>query len=94
MRTDAAMDFLLFTYPNCHKCEDMKAFFRERQLAKEEYDVTGQAGRLKIRQYIRDVKRDDKGSIILPTLVCLEGGGVAAVLNTREEFESWLQSRA
>jgi glutaredoxin len=87
------MEYLLFTYPNCHKCEEMKSFFTERRLAKQEYDVTGKDGRLKIRDFIHDVKRDDKGSIILPTLLCLEGGRPAAVLNTRAEFEAWLQSR-
>jgi hypothetical protein len=87
------MEYLLFTYPNCHKCDDMKVFFRERGLPKQEYDVTGKDGRLKIREFIHSVKRDEKGSIILPTLLCLDGNGVAAVLNTRAEFEAWLQSR-
>ena len=87
------MDYLLFTFPNCHKCDEMKSFFLDRGLAKEEYDVTGKNGRLKIRDYIHNVKRDEKGSIILPTLLCLEGGQVAAVLNTRAEFEAWLQLR-
>jgi glutaredoxin len=87
------MDYLLFTFPNCHKCDEMKAFFAARGLAKQEYDVTGKDGRLKIRDFIHDVKRDEHGSIILPTLVCLEDGRPAAVLNTRAEFEAWLQSR-
>ncbi len=55
--------------------------------------MTGKDGRLKIRDFIHDVKRDDKGSIILPTLLCLEGGRPSAVLNTRAEFEAWLQSK-
>jgi glutaredoxin len=88
------MDYLLFTFPNCHKCDEMKTFFRERGLAKQEYDVTGKDGRLKIRDYIHDVKRDEKGSVILPTLLCLEAGRVAAVHNTPAEFEAWLQSKA
>jgi hypothetical protein len=87
------MDYLLFTFPNCSKCDEMKAFFAARGLAKQEYDVTGKEGRLKIRDFIHDVKRDENGSIILPTLLCLDGGRPEAVLNTRAEFEAWLQSR-
>lgn len=88
------MEYLLFTYPNCHKCDALKAFFAERGLARKEYDVTLKEGRLKIREYLGSVVRDDKGSIILPTLMCVEGGRVEAVLNGREDFESWLRSRA
>jgi glutaredoxin len=88
------MDYLLFTYPNCHKCDALKAFFAERGLAKQEYDVTAKEGRLKIREYLSSVVRDDKGSIILPTLMCVEGGQVEAVHNGREDFEAWLRSRA
>lgn len=88
------MEYLLFTYPNCHKCEALKAFFVERGLAKQEYDVTLKEGRMKIREYLPSVVRDEKGSIILPTLMCLEGGKVEAVLNGREDFEAWLSSKA
>ncbi len=88
------MEYLLFTYPNCHKCDALKGFFAERGLAKQEYDVTLKEGRLKIREYLSSVVRDDKGSIILPTLMCVEGGRVEAVHNGREDFEAWLRSRA
>jgi len=88
------MEYLLFTFPNCQKCEDVKTFFRERDLPKREFDVTGKEGRLKIRDFIHSVKRDTQGAIILPTLLCLDDGRVEAVLNTREEFETWLRSRA
>ena len=87
------MDYRLFTYPNCQKCSDLKSFFSERGLARQEFDVTGKEGRQKIREHIHAVKRDDQGAIILPTLLCLEGDRVEAVLNSREEFEAWLRSR-
>ncbi|MDD8026916.1 MAG: hypothetical protein PHI34_10395 [Acidobacteriota bacterium] len=88
------MEYLLFTYPNCHKCADLKEFFAERALPKQEYDVTQKEGRTKIREFIGSVVRDEKGSIILPTLMCVENGRVEAVLNGREDFEAWLRSRA
>ena len=45
--------------------------------------MTQKEGRLKIREFLHVVKRDDKGAIILPTLDrAVEGGRVEAVLNT------------
>jgi glutaredoxin len=88
------MDLLLFTYPNCQKCEDLKAYLRDADLATETYKVEEKEGRLKIREFLPVVKRDDKGAIILPTLVVREEGAVAAVVNNRQELEAWLHSRA
>jgi glutaredoxin len=88
------MDYLLFTYPNCGKCEDLKAFLAARSLPAQVYRVEEKDGRLKIRDYLAHVKRDDKGAIILPTLILREAGAVAAVLNSRQELEEWLSSRA
>ncbi len=87
------MDYFLFTWPNCPKCDALKAFFSEKGLPKQEYDVGQKEGRLKIREFIRDLKRDESGAVILPTLVCADGGRSEAVLNSREEFETWLRSR-
>jgi glutaredoxin len=88
------MDYLLFTYPNCGKCEDLKAFLAQSKLSAQVYKVEEKAGRLKIREFLDRVKRDDKGAIILPTLILREEGTVAAVLNSRQELEEWLRSRA
>ncbi len=87
------MDYLLFTYPNCQKCEDLKTFIRAEKLPAEVYPVEEKAGRLKIREFLGSVKRDDKGAIILPTLILREAGAVSAVLNSRRELEDWLRSR-
>jgi glutaredoxin len=88
------MDYLLFTYPNCQKCEDLKAYLRAAGIDARIYKVEEKEGRLKIREFLPSIKRDDKGSIILPTLVLHENGAVAAVVNNRQEHEAWLQSRA
>jgi hypothetical protein len=88
------MDYLLFTYPNCAKCASLKDLFAERGLAKQEYDVALKEGRMRIREFLPHVVRDESGAIVLPTLLCLEGGKVEAVFNGREDFEAWLRSRA
>ena len=87
------MNYLLFTYPNCQKCEDLKVYLRSAELSAETLDVSEKEGRMRIRAFLPQVKRDEKGSIILPTLICHESDRVAAVVNTREEFSAWLRSR-
>jgi glutaredoxin len=87
------MNYLLFSYPNCQKCEDLKAFLQTADLEGEDLNLVRREGKLKIRAFIKDLKRDDKGAIIIPTLVLVEEGKTAAVLNSREELEDWLKSR-
>jgi len=87
------MDYLLFTYPNCPKCEDLKVYLKSAELSAETLDVSEKVGRMRIRAFLPQVKRDKNGSIILPTLICHENDRVAAVVNTREEFSAWLRLR-
>jgi len=87
------MDYLLFTYPNCQKCADLKLYLKEACIPASEYKVEEKQGRLKIREFLGSIKRDPKGAIVLPTLVLQENGAVAAVVNTRQELEEWLRSR-
>ena len=88
------MEYLLFTYPNCSKCEGLKKFLKETSLTGQEYDLIFKESKLRIREYLKDIKRDDKGAIIIPTLILQDSGNVAAVLNNREELENWLKLRA
>ena len=88
------MDYLLFTYPNCQKCETLKSYLRGAGVPAEVLDVAEKPGRLRIREFLPRVKRDEKGAVVLPTLVLHEAGRVAAVVNSREELEAWSRSRA
>jgi glutaredoxin len=88
------MDYLLFTYPNCKDCADLKKYLAETGLEAQEYSLVQKESKLKIRDFLRIIKRDDKGAIIIPTLVIQDDTGVAAVLNSRKELEEWLRSRA
>ena len=87
------MDYLLFTYPSCNKCDSMKKKLAETGTVYQEYGLTSPPGKSKIREFLNVIKRDDKGAIILPTLVAHTQGIVRAVLNTAEEFEAWSRSR-
>jgi glutaredoxin len=88
------MEYLLFTYPNCLKCEAMKKKLAEAGTAYAEYSLTQPPGKAKIREFINVIKRDETGAIKLPTLVAHTQGIVRAVLNTAEELEDWSRSRA
>jgi len=87
------VDYLLFTYPNCQRCEELKKYLAETELEGQEYSLLLKGSKLKIREYLDSIKRDDKGAIIIPTLLLQDEGGVAAVVNNREELEEWLRSR-
>jgi hypothetical protein len=87
------MDYLLFTYPHCQKCDDLKAYLGQAAVPVEVLDVADKAGRTRIRAFLPHVRRDEKGAIILPTLICAEDGRVAAVHNNRQEFAAWWRSR-
>ncbi len=87
------MNYLLFTYPNCQRCEELKKYLTETELEGQEYSLLLKESKLKIREYLDSIKRDDKGAIIIPTLLLQDEGGVAAVVNNREELEEWLRSR-
>lgn len=88
------MDYLLFTYPNCRKCEELKAYLQAKDVAAEEFSLTQKEGKLKIRDYLKDLRRDGKGAIIIPILILEEEGRMSAMLNSRQELEEWWQSKA
>ncbi|MEN6561249.1 MAG: hypothetical protein ABFD52_10780 [Acidobacteriota bacterium] len=87
------MDFLLFSYPNCLKCDALKKRLTETETPYQEYGLTSPPGKAKIREFINVIKRDESGAIKLPTLVAHTQGIVRAVLNSAEEFDGWLKSR-
>ena len=87
------MDYFLFTYPNCQKCEGLKRSLAEKGIAYGEFSLVQAPGKAKIREFIRHVRRDDTGAIVLPTLVLNDQGIVRAVLNSAEELDQWLRSR-
>ena len=88
------MDYLLFTYPNCLKCEALKKKLAEAGTPYQEFGLTSPPGKAKIREFINVIKRDESGAIKLPTLIAHTQGIVRAVINTAEEFEDWSRSKA
>jgi glutaredoxin len=88
------MEYFLFTYPNCKKCEAIKKVLAKTELEGAEYNLSQKENKLKIREFLQILKRDEKGGIILPTLVLQEAGEVLAILNTQEELGDWLKSKA
>jgi len=88
------MEYFLFSYPNCVDCQAIKSYLEKADLRVKEYSLILKESKLKIREFLPHIKRDDKGAIILPSLVLQEEGEVIAVLNNQLELEEWLKSRA
>jgi glutaredoxin len=88
------MEYLLFTYPNCSQCQVLKKHLQEENIVVEEYNLVVKESKLKIRDFLKVLKRDEKGGIVIPTLIIRDQDSVVAVLNNREEFEDWSQSKA
>ncbi len=87
------MDYLLFTYPNCPDCEKLKNYLTDTPIEWQEYNLVQKESKMKIRDFLTDVKRDESGGIIIPTLVVQEEGALKTVLNSHEELDDWLKSR-
>lgn len=88
------MKYLLFTYPNCSRCKELKKYLGETDLEGQECSLILKESKLQIREFLSILKRDDRGAIIIPTLVLQENGKAVALLNNHKELEHWLKSRA
>lgn len=88
------MDYLLFTYPNCDKCEAFKAYLKETSLAGREFNLSLKEGKLRVREFLDRIRRDDKGAMVLPIFVLREDEQVVGVFHDPKELDSWLKSRA
>ncbi len=88
------MDYLLFSYPNCVRCEELKTDLADTGLQGREYSLVLKESKLKIRDFLSVLRRDEKGGIVIPTLVLQEEGELIVVLNSRKELEEWWKSRA
>jgi len=87
------MEYLFFTYPNCSNCEKLKGYLSDTPLDWQEYSLVQKESKMKIRDFLADIKRDESGCIIIPTLIALDDGVSKAVLNSHEELDDWLKSR-
>ena len=87
------MEYLLFTYPNCSKCEALRSSLVKARFKGHEYNLVQKQSKQKIREFLDVLKRDDKGAIIIPTLILRQDERVSAVLNSEQELSQWLKSR-
>lgn len=87
------MQYIMFTYPNCPQCEALKTYMNANSYKVQEYNLIQKDSKMKIREFLDVLKRDDKGGIVIPTLIVLNDGDIETVLNTREEFEAWSRSK-
>jgi hypothetical protein len=87
------MDYLLFTYPNCDKCEAFRTYLGASGLSGAEYNLTLRESKLKVREFLDRIQRDKHGAMVLPIFVLRESESVLGIFNNPLELESWLKSR-
>ena len=87
------MEYLLFSFPNCAKCDVLKEGLNNSGIEGTEYNLAKKESKLKIREYLKIIKRDDKGGIIIPTLILQEEDKIESVLNSNKELQDWLRSK-
>jgi len=87
------VEYLLFSFPNCAKCDVLKEGLNNSGVEGTEYNLTKKESKLKIREYLKVIKRDDKGGIIIPTLILQDEDEIESVLNSKEELQDWLRSK-
>ncbi len=88
------MDYLLFTYPNCDKCEAFKAYLKQTTLEGREFNLSQKESKLRVREFLDRIKRDEAGAMILPIFVLREEERVVGIFNDPQELDAWLKSRA
>lgn len=87
------MLYLMFTYPNCQKCDALKQQLQTENVPVSEYNLVQKESKLKIRDFLDVLKRDDTGGIMIPTLIVQEAEEVKAVITSQEELADWLKSK-
>ncbi len=88
---DLSIDsYKLFTFPNCSKCEEVKAYLSQHELDGSIIDLKSPEGNKEFRSYysekqIKDmIKRDQSGALKLPILLLMNSG---SVLNAAQGIE-------
>jgi glutaredoxin len=71
------MAYILFTYPNCPHCRDVKSYLNGREVKYEEVNAGLGEGKVKFRDFYSKNKdkihRENDGTITLPILSSGEG---------------------
>jgi len=88
------MDYLLFTYPNCDRCDALKKYLKGKGLEGRELSLVQKESKLRIREFLGQIKRDEKGAIVIPVFILREDGRVLGIFNEHPELDAWLKSRA
>ena len=87
------MEYFLFSYPNCQNCRELKEYLCNSGIPGKEYLLTQRESKIKIREFLKIIKRDEKGGIILPTLILKDEEREPVVLNDKKDLRDWLESR-
>jgi glutaredoxin len=67
------MEYILYSYPNCPKCENVKKYLKEKGIKYEEINAGRGEGREKFRKFYyknKDrIQREKEGGVSLPIFI-------------------------
>lgn len=92
------MKCMLFSMPACPKCALIKQYFESKHIEVEEHSLADSEGVLKFRKLypqIKDrVKRDENGSLPIPTILFFdESDNIVNIAHDLESIKKILENR-
>jgi len=67
------MGYILYSFPNCPKCTEVKGYFKEKGIKYEEINAGLGEGRVKFRDFYSKnkdkIQREKEGGVLLPVFV-------------------------
>lgn len=88
--------YKIFTFPNCSKCEEVKAYLKEQPFSGAIIDLKSPEGNKEFREYYaiksikENMKRDEDGALKLPIVMFMNGKNVVSTSQGVEETKSIL----
>lgn len=88
--------YKIFTFPNCSKCEEVKAFLENQPFSGTIINLKSPKGNKEFREYYsigsikENIKRDENGALKLPIVMFMNGNNVISTSQGVEETKSVL----
>ncbi|HLC96688.1 MAG TPA: anaerobic ribonucleoside-triphosphate reductase [Candidatus Nanoarchaeia archaeon] len=93
----AAIDAIkVFTFPDCHKCESIKEYLKDKDISKDIINLKTPEGNKEFRKFyanqkVKDsIKRLEGGTLQLPVVLFMRQGSVVSTAQSLDETKAVL----
>lgn len=73
LKLNLKMEYTLYSFPNCQKCDEVKKYFKEKGIKYDEINAGLGKGRDEFREFYyknkNKIQREKDGAVMLPVLV-------------------------